>query len=178
MLQKSSIVNTLNVFFEEPTRRHSLIYISRKINLAHTSVKKNIKGLINLGFIKKEIETKGTRKFPVYMANKEYKKFTQMKKIANLDSLLESGLIDFLEERLMSKCIVVFGSYSRGEDTEESDIDLFIESKKTEINCIPFEKKLKRKIELHFKESFKDYPKELKNNIIQGIVLNGFLDGY
>ena len=178
MLQKSSILNTLNVFFEEPTRRHSLIDISRKISLAHTSVKKNIKGLIDLGFIKKEIETKGTRKFPVYIANRSYKRFTQVKKINNLDSLLKSGLVEFLEEKLMPKCIVVFGSYSKGEDIEESDIDLFIESKKTEINCIPFEKKLKRKIELHFKERFNDYSKELKNNILQGIVLNGFLEGY
>ncbi len=178
MLQKSSIMETLNVFFEEPTKRHYLIDISRRINLAHTSVKNNIQRLISLSFIKREVETKGTRKFPVYTANKEYKKFIQMKKISNLNSLLESELINFLEEKLMPNCIVLFGSYSRGEDIEESDIDLFIESKKTEINLITFEKKLKRRIELHFKENFKEYSKELKNNLINGIVLSGFLGGY
>ncbi len=178
MLQKSSILETLNVFFEEPTKRHYLIDISRRISLAHTSVKNNIQRLIDLGFIKREVETKGTRKFHVYIANKEYKKFTQIKKISNLSSLLESGLIDLLEKNLMPKCVVLFGSYSRGEDIEESDIDLFIGSKKAEINLTTFEKKLKRKIELHFKENFKGYPKELKNNIINGIVLSGFLEGY
>ena len=76
------------------------------------------------------------------------------------------------------KSIVLFGSYQRGEDIENSDIDLFIESKKEKLDINIFEKKLKRKIELHFKEDFTSYPKELKNNIINGIVLSGFLEGY
>ena len=40
------------------------------------------------------------------------------------------------------------------------------------------EEKLNRKIELHFNERFASYPKELKNNIINGVVLMGFLEGY
>ena len=87
-------------------------------------------------------------------------------------------MIEFIEEKLMPKSIVLFGSYRRGEDTESSDIDLFVECKEESINLKPFEKVLGRKIEIHFKEDFMSYPKELKNNIINGIVLNGFLDGY
>ena len=41
-----------------------------------------------------------------------------------------------------------------------------------------FEKKLGRKIELHFNDTFNSYSKELKNNIINGMVLGGFLEGY
>ena len=175
MLQKSSILNTLDVFFEEPTRRHSLIDISRKISLAHTSVKKNIKGLIDLGFIKKEIETKGTRKFPVYIANRSYKRFTQVKKINNLDSLLKSGLVEFLEEKLMPKCIVVFGSYSKGEDIEESDIDLFIQAKEKKLILSKYEKLLNRELTLFFEENFSRLNKELKNNILNGIVMRGYI---
>ena len=61
---------------------------------------------------------------------------------------------------------------------EGSDIDLFVECRKEEINLKRFEKKLGRKIELHFNENFLSYPKELKNNIINGMVLSGFLEGY
>ena len=59
-----------------------------------------------------------------------------------------------------------------------SKIDLFVECKKEELNLEKFEKKLGRKIELHFNEDFTLFPKELKNNIINGIVLSGFLEGY
>ena len=78
----------------------------------------------------------------------------------------------------MPKTIVLFGSYRRGEDVEESDIDIFLECKKENVNVERFEKKLGRKIQLHFQENFNAYPKELKNNIINGIVLSGFLEGY
>ena len=77
----------------------------------------------------------------------------------------------------MPKSIILFGSYSKGEDTETSDIDLFVECKSEELNLKIFEKRLERKIELHFKERFTLYPKELKNNIINGIVLHGFFRG-
>ena len=55
---------------------------------------------------------------------------------------------------------------------------MFIECKEKELDIKPFEKKLARKIELHFNENFNLYSKELKNNIINGIVLSGFLEGY
>ena len=109
------------------------------------------------------------------MDNKIFKKY---KIIHNLSSILESGVIDFIEETVSPKSIVLFGSYSRGEDIENSDIDLFVECKNEELDLKSFEKKLGRKIELHFNEKFTMYPKELKNNIINGVVLNGFLEGF
>ena len=72
----------------------------------------------------------------------------------------------------------MFGSYRRGEDVESSDIDIFVECADEPVNVAQFEKKLGRKIELHFKEDFTAYSKELKNNLINGIVLSGFLEGY
>ena len=39
-----------------------------------------------------------------------------------------------------------------------------------------YEKLIGRKIQLHFKEDFNKYAKELKNNIINGIVLVGYLE--
>ena len=98
--------------------------------------------------------------------------------IYNLSSLLESGLIKFIEEKFMPKSIILFGSYRRGEDIENSDIDIFVECKEKKLNLDKFERKLNRNIQLHFKENFNLYPKELKNNIMNGIVVGGFLEGY
>lgn len=178
MLQKSSIERTTEVFFIEPTKKHSLADISRSIRLAHTSVKKNLNDLAKIGIIKGLLEKKGRRKFPIYSANTDSKLFKRYKVVHNILSILGSGLIEFIEERATPKSVVLFGSYQRGEDTEESDIDLFVECKKEDLDTKIFQKRLRRKIELHFKEDFTSYPKELKNNIINGIVLSGFLEGY
>lgn len=178
MLQKSSIEKTVEVFFINPTKNHCLINISRAVGLAHTSTKKNLTKLVKMGLIKEEIEKKGKRKFPLYKANINTDKFRQHKIIYNLSKLFESGLISFLETKLIPNTIVVFGSYRRGEDVEESDIDLFIETVEEKLDLFLFEKKLNRKIQIHFKKKFTLYPKELKNNIINGIVMHGFLEGY
>lgn len=178
MLQKSSMLRTAEIFFINPTKKNYLMNISRNIKLAHTSVKKNLDKLVKLGLITEFAEKKGGRKFPLYKANTDNKLFKEYKMIYNLSSLLESGLIKFIEEKLMPKSIIVFGSYQKGEDTENSDIDIFIECKEEELNLDKFKKKLDRNIQLHFKENFTLYSKELKNNIINGIVVSGFLEGY
>src|SRR3989338_3381186 len=178
MLQKSSIQRTAEIFFLNPSKEHYLMGISRKIGIAHTSVKKNLVKLAKLGLIGEKKEKKGRRIFPVYIAKRNEKNFQKHKKMYNLGSLLESDIIEFIEEKLAPKCIVLFGSYSRGEDTEDSDIDIFVECKKEDLNVKNFEKNLGRKIELHFSGNFASYPEELKNNIINGIVLSGFLEGY
>ncbi|HLD19597.1 MAG TPA: nucleotidyltransferase domain-containing protein [Candidatus Nanoarchaeia archaeon] len=178
MLQKSSMFRTAEVFFSSPNKEHYLMNISRTTRLAHTSVKKNLKKLVKSGLVIESAEKKGGRKFPIYKANLSEKSFKNYKLINNLSSLLESGLIEFIEQKLAPKSIVLFGSYARGEDIESSDIDLFVECKEEELGVRAFEKKLGRKIELHFMGNFSSYPKELKNNIINGIVLMGFLEGY
>lgn len=178
MLQKSSILRTLEIFFVNPTKKSYLMDISRNIRLAHTSVKKNLDKLVKSGLVIESVERKGGRKFPIYKANADNRLFREYKMIYNLSSLLESGMIRFIEEKLMPKSIIVFGSYQRGEDTEDSDIDIFVECKEEELNLDKFKKKLNRNIQLHFKENFSLYPKELKNNIVNGVVLGGFLEGY
>ena len=178
MLQKSSIMMTAEIFFVNPTKKNYLMEISRKIGLAHTSVKKNLDELVKLGIVVEFVEKKGRRKFPLYKANTDNGLFKEYKMIYNLSSLLESGVIRFIEEKLMPKSIILFGSYQRGEDAENSDIDIFVECKEKKLNLDKFERKLNRNIQLHFKENFNLYPKELKNNIINGIVVGGFLEGY
>lgn len=168
----------MDVFFVNPTKKHYLMDISRTIRLAHTSVKKNLTQLKRLGLIIEETETRGGRNFPHYRAHRETKAFKRQKIIHNLSAIFDSGLIEFIEEKLAPRSVLLFGSYLRGEDTEQSDIDVFIECGREEVDTSPFERKLGRKIELHFNEAFDSYPKELKNNIINGIVLSGFLEGY
>jgi len=108
MLQKSSISKTAEIFFISPTTPHYLMDISRKARLAHTSVKNNIDELIKQGIITKSIEKKASRKFPLYKANRENRLFKKYKLLYNLTAILESGIIEFIEEKLSPKSIILF----------------------------------------------------------------------
>lgn len=178
MLQKCSIFKVAEVFFKEPSKKHCLKEISTESSLAHTSVKEHLTNLHKLDIIKKEVEKKGKRAFPTYFANFDSKEYKFYKKIYNLEKIKQSGLIKFLKDELMPDCIVLFGSFAKAEDIESSDIDLFVECKDKELDLKDFEKFFKRKIQLHFKERFKDYSDDLKTNIINGIVLDGYLEAY
>lgn len=178
MLQKSSMEAVMSVFFDEPTKDHYLIEISKKVKIAHTSVKKNLEDLIKNEIIIEKIEKRGQRNFPIFNANINNETFKQLKKIYNWIKLIDSGLIDFLKNKLMPRNIVIFGSYDKGIDTENSDIDLFVECKNEKIDLKKYELVLKRKIHLHFKENFNNYSTELKNNIINGKILYGYLEAF
>ncbi len=150
--------------------------ISKKSKLSHTSVKLLLEKLKKQKIITETQEKKGKRKYPLFNSNVESNQYKIYKQIFNILEIQKSDLIELIQEELMPASIVLFGSYLRGEDIEGSDIDLFVGCKSSKINVSKFEKIFQRKIELHFSERFKDYPKELKNNIINGFVLRGHLE--
>jgi len=172
------MLKVAKIFFLEPSKEHYLKEISRKSFLAHTSVKKILQDLKKQGIINEKIYKRESRNFPVYFSNLENENYKHNKKLFNFEKIFSSGLIDYLIKKLMPQCIVLFGSYLKGEDNEGSDIDIFIESKKENIDLKKFEKILKRKIQLHFKENFNDYNSEMKNNILNGYVLHGYLEAF
>lgn len=98
----------------------------------------------------------------------------QLKRADNLKQIYESGLADFLENEFAGGTIILFGSYSRGEDTIRSDVDIaIIGRKQKDTDLGKFEDSLEREIVINFYESFKKINENLKNNILNGIVLSG-----
>jgi predicted nucleotidyltransferase len=176
MLQKSSREKIIEIFINEPSEKHYLIELSKKAKIAHTSVSKILKELIYQGIIIKNNEKKGKRVFPYFNSNLENKKFKILKKIKNLEQIYNSGLVEFIEEKIMPKSIILFGSYARGEDIEISDIDLFIESLENSFDLKKYEKKLSRKINLIFSKDINKLSLELKENVINGIILEGYIE--
>jgi len=91
--------------------------------------------------------------------------------------LYDVGLPHFLFEEFPGSTIILFGSYSKGEDVFDSDIDIAIVGvKEKTLNLKKFEGFLKREINLNFYQSFKDIHKDLKNNLFNGIILSGRID--
>lgn len=104
-------------------------------------------------------------------------KVIALKRAENLKMFCESGAISFLEDKLPGATIILFGSYSRGDDTITSDIDIAVIGRK-EKNLVlaHFENILERKINLNFYPSLKEVRKELRENLCNGIVLSGGIE--
>jgi predicted nucleotidyltransferase len=113
-----------------------------------------------------------------YTSDRSNQIFLSEKKLYNIRSIYTSGLIDFLKKELSNPPIILFGSYTKGEDIENSDIDIYIETpSKKEIDLTEFERKLNKKIQiLRNKSLAKINNKNLANNIINGHILNNYIE--
>ena len=97
-----------------------------------------------------------------------------LKRVDNLKQIYESGLWQFLYDGFPGSTVILFGSYSQGEDIITSDIDIaIIGSKQKNINMQNYEKKLERTININYYSSFEEIHKNLRNNILGGILLKG-----
>lgn len=161
----------LQEFFDFPRKSFQMREISRRVKLAQTSVMNHLKALQKEGLIIKE--KKGL--YSTYTANKEDADFKLLKRQNISWRMHKSGLIPFLDDKLKPNCIVLFGSASRGEDTEKSDIDIFIQAREVALDLKRYEKILNRKINLIFEPKLSGLSKELLNNIINGEILYGYM---
>lgn len=171
MLKNYNRYKVLKVFLDNPTEDFRLRELSRLSSISPLSVINYLKEFEKEDLIRRYKK----RNIPFYRANREDKKFILYKKISILYELNEVGLLDFLWEELAPEAIILYGSYAKGESVEGSDLDIFILGKEEKIKVEEFEKKLNKKVHLIFEEDFKKISKELKNNLINGIILRGYL---
>ena len=159
------------IVFEAPEKWMHVREAARKLKISPNSVRKHLKVMKKKGIVEEKREGAMLR----FRANMQNENYRRNKMIDNLRAIYDSGIVDFLSEYYIPNAIVLFGSYSRGEDSSTSDIDIAV---LTGIGKRPdlreFEKKLSRRIELSLFER-KNVSKEFFNNLVNGIVLKGFL---
>jgi len=156
--------------------------IARPLKRSPTAVSKALQDLEKEGLIKVK-KSDNIRLLSIEL-NRDNEKAIELKRVENLKLIYESGLANFLEESFPGTTIILFGSYSRGDDvwtneTEEnrSDIDIaVIGTKGKDIELTKFDKKLERTIIINFYPSFKEIHKHLRDNILNGIILSGSVD--
>lgn len=170
MLIESNAQKTLALIFKYPTTGFTIREISRRLGLSPPTVSSIIKKLEKSDLVK---IVKEKVQYKVF-GNLENEKFREIKQIFNIYSLL--SLKSFLIKEFNPNSIVVYGSYSVGEDVERSDIDIFVDSlKKRDVDLSKFEEKLARTIHL-FVDRFKNLPRELRSNIVNGVILYGVIE--
>lgn len=160
-------------FFRYPTAKLRVREIERTLNLALPSVIRYCKEL------KKEdiLTTLNIGNVTFYTSSMSENYFLE-KRLYNLKILYKSGFIEYIKIELSNPPVILFGSFAKGEDTEESDIDLYIETpSKKQINFEKFENFLHRKIQIFQHKNIKEITNpHLANNIINGATLNNYIE--
>ena len=170
-LFKNNTYKILELFIEFPAKDFSVRGLARNLKLSHATVLKYIADLDKLSFIKKKEATL----YPTYFANTESKKYKFYKRNWLIFKINESRIIEHIQKEALPSTILLFGSGAKATFSEKSDIDIFVEANETKLDLTKYEKKLNRKINLLFEQNINNLSKELRNNIINGIVLYGFI---
>lgn len=171
MLQKYSRYRILEEFFDYPRKEFYIRELSRATKIALPSVTNHLKALVSEGLVTKQKEGL----YPNFIADRENDLFKLYKKFNLMHRIHETGLLKEIYDFFVPNAIILYGSASKGEDIEESDVDFFIQAKEKKIDVSKYEKLLKRKIHLFCEENFNKLSKELRNNILNGIILKGYI---
>jgi predicted nucleotidyltransferase len=153
----------LELFFEFPNQRFTVREIARITKIPKSTVQNCLIKLKSERLVNGHNQASNTR-------------FYKIKKINYfIEKIYASGLTEHLNKIFAPSCIILFGSFRKGDSVKESDIDVFIETaKKIEPELSEFEKKLKHKVQI-FKEADMDkLPSRLFNNVVNGIKLEGY----
>lgn len=156
--------------------------IARSLKVSPTAVSNALKELEKEELVR--VKKSETMNLLSIEFNRENHKAVQLKRVENLKMIYESGLADFLYNEFPGCTIVIFGSYSLGEDTwfgekdeRNSDIDIaIIDTKGKEVNLSKYNKSLERTLSINFYKSWGGIHKHLKENILRGIILSGGIE--
>jgi|SRR3989344_6298825 len=165
----------IRLLFINAGKSLNALNIARELGVSQPAVSKALPFLLKENLIKLE-KDKNSGRLSI-QANRENYRVMQLKRVDNLKLIYESRLADFLEKEFAGGTIILFGSYSRGEDTFNSDIDIAVIGRKDKtVDLENFENMLKREIHISFYNSFKEIHKNLKENLLNGIVLYGGIE--
>ncbi len=167
----NNIYRILELFMQYPGRDFSARGIARSLELSHATVLKHIDELEKQDLVRK----KTTTLYPAYYANAESEKLRFYKQEKIVYDINGSGLTGYLQKKLLPSSIVLFGSCAKGTYDENSDIDIFVEAGQAVADLGRYEKKLRRKINIIFEQRLSSLSIELRNNIINGVILYGFM---
>ena len=149
--------------------------LAKRIGVSQTAIAKALPLLVKEELVKQE-QDKESGRYAIEL-NRDNPLVISLKRAENLKMLYESSLPQYLYDSLPGTTIILFGSYSRGDDTATSDIDIaVIGIKEKELDLSSFTKKLGRDIVCNFYGSLTDVLNNLRNNLLNGIVLSGSIE--
>lgn len=162
----------LRLFFVKSGTTLNARRIARLLKVSAPAVAKALPHLAEKKFLK-VTQDKESKRWAIEL-NRDNHTVMQLKRVDNLKQVYESGLSDVLEKEFAGATVILFGSYSRGEDTLNSDIDIAVVGRKEKnVDVTRFSRLLEREIRINFYDSFDKIHRNLKENLCNGIVLAG-----
>lgn len=167
------------LFFAFPDKVLSLSDIANLLDIHKTTANKCIKLLAEQKFLNIEVIGRVWR----ISCNNRHSFLITRKVPYHLQLIYETGIVEAIKQKVPSaKSITLFGSYRKGDDVAQSDIDIAVEvvdQTQEAIKQIGVVKKLGMRkdvpINIHI-FTRKKISLNLFNNIANGIVLDGFLE--
>jgi predicted nucleotidyltransferase len=164
------IFNNLKPFFEDCYRRVNVREYAKLLSISPPTASTILNNCAKFNLLLKEKD----RNYLFFHANSKDRQFVELSRIYWANKL--GGFLEYLEKELVSPTVILFGSLSKAETKNDSDIDLAIFANKKNINVKKFEEKLGRSIQIFWFKSIKDIKsKELTSNILNGFILKGRL---
>jgi len=159
-MQELMLLKVVKFFLENPYEEVYLRQLANKLKLSTFATKKYADILVNEDLIKEE--RKANLRYLKANVNNLF--FKQLKISFNINKILKSGLINFLQENITNvSSIVLFGSMAKGEDDKNSDVDILIIGKEKYIDLNKFEEKIHKNITLHI-FSWSEWNKKAKED--------------
>jgi len=171
-------LNILAPIFKEPRKSFLIRELARKTRINPATMRKFVYYYVRQGVLRRVKSTP----YDHFTANMESRAYLNLKIYNNLDILTSTGLLEALEKWYEYPPIVLFGSFSKGTDDEDSDIDLCIVSDiPKSFDASSFQAPLSRKISIHqfTKNAWKRLKEKnagLVNSIANGITLSGQIE--
>lgn len=177
-MQELKLTQLLKFFLDNPYKEFYLRELAKKLKISPFAIKKYADFLLKESIITEEKKA-NLRYFKANISNLFFK---YLKISANIREILKSELIEFLKKEIPNcSSIILFGSLAKGEDDENSDIDLLVIGKEKHLRLTNIEEKTGREIKPHIL-SWNDWNKKAKEDtpfyfevINQGIPLYGEL---
>lgn len=170
-----TVFNDLEPFFQDNYRRIHVREYSRIKKISPPFASKTLHNYEKEGLLIKEKD----KKYLLFHARRESSFFKTLSQAYWVEQLRRSGLITYLEQELVQALVLVFGSIVKAEVTPSSDLDLAVFTPTLkELDLEPFEKKLKRKIQLfRFKHTQEVPNPDLLGNLFNGVRILGHWNG-
>lgn len=164
------IINNLKPFFEDCYRRINIREYAKIMKISPPTSSKLLNYYYKEGILKMEVY----KNYLFFYANNKSKEFVVLSRMYWQNKL--NPFLDYFEKKFVNPTIILFGSLSKTETKEDSDVDLAIFAYKRDLNLKQFEKKIGRKIQIFWFKNIENIgDKELTNNIINGYILTGKL---
>jgi predicted nucleotidyltransferase len=178
LLFKRSLYYVAEQVFKHPSKTFHIRMLQKETGLSTTAVIAAVKELEKCGIVKIEKTTLTTN----IKADIESDVYREHKRIFNMYLLERYHFTQQVKESYNPSAIVLFGSFSRGEDIEKSDVDVLIITKNKPLApqamqayFTGLERSINRVINLHALKDLDGSSTEFRNNVANGIVLYGYL---